>query len=79
VPGSVANVQGTVVVGMAGQGVQVNSAKLSQDMVGVYTVTFQIPGPNDIGTGDNLSFSVALIPQGSSTAIYSATTKIPVQ
>ena len=39
-------------VGMAGQGVQVNSAKLSQDLPGVYTVAFQIPEQVIIGTGD---------------------------
>jgi hypothetical protein len=62
---------------MAGQGVNVISSRLAQDLVGVYAVTFQVP--NDVSTGDNLSFSVALIPQGGSNAIYSATTKIPVQ
>ncbi len=71
------NVQGTVIVGMAGQGLPLNYARLSDDLVGVYVVSFQIP--SDMSTGNNVSFSVGVIPPGASTAIYSATTKVPVQ
>jgi uncharacterized protein (TIGR03437 family) len=69
--------RGTVVVGMAGRGVPLVSAQLSQDIVGVWLVTFTIP--NDVPTGNNVTFSVSVIPAGSSTPIPSATTNIPVQ
>jgi uncharacterized protein (TIGR03437 family) len=72
-----ATVQGTLVVGMAGGGVPLVSAKLAEDLPGVYFVTFTIPG--DIQTGNNVSLSIAVIPQGSATPIYSAGSRIPVQ
>jgi uncharacterized protein (TIGR03437 family) len=76
-PGTNAVVQGTVVVGMQGGGLPFTSARLSQDIPGVYVVAFQIPA--DAPTGNNLTFSIAVIPQGSSTPIYSGTTRIAVQ
>ncbi len=69
--------QGTVIVGMAGQGVPLNYARLSEDIPGVFIVSFQIP--SGIATGNNVSFSIGLLPAGASTAFYSATTKIPIQ
>ena len=72
-----ATVQGTVVVGMAGGGVPLISAKLAEDLPGVFLVTFTIP--SDIQTGNNVSLSIAVIPQGSSTPIYSAGSRVPVQ
>ena len=57
--------------------VTVVSARLSEDLPGVFRVTFTIP--TDMQAGDNVTLSVAAIPQGSSTPIYSAGTKINVQ
>jgi uncharacterized protein (TIGR03437 family) len=68
---------GNVIVGMAGQGVPLNYARLSEDLTGVFVVSFQIPG--DLQTGNDVTFSIGIIPQGGTTAIYSATTKVPVQ
>ena len=62
---------------MAGGGVPVVSAKLTEDLPGVYLITFTIP--SDMQTGDNVTLSVAVIPQGSATPIYSAGVRIPVQ
>lgn len=76
-PGGNATVLGSVVVGMNGGGVPFTSAKLSEDLPGIYMVAFQIPA--DMATGNNISFSVGVTPQGSSTTVYSSTTKIPVQ
>jgi uncharacterized protein (TIGR03437 family) len=76
-PGTSAVVQGTVVVGMQGAGLPFDSARLSADMPGVALVTFQIP--SDAPTGNSLTFSVAIIPAGSGTPIYSGTTRIAVQ
>jgi uncharacterized protein (TIGR03437 family) len=75
-PGSVTAPQGTIVVGMAGRGVPLISAQLSPDMVGVWLVTFTVP--SDIPTG-NATFSVSVIPPGSSTPISSGSAVIPVQ
>jgi uncharacterized protein (TIGR03437 family) len=76
-PGSVAAPQGTVVVGMNGVGVPLIGAKRSEDLPGVFLVTFRIP--SDMATGNNVSFSIGVIPQGATTAFYSAPTRIPVQ
>ncbi len=70
-------VQGTVIVGMAGLGLPLNYARLSDDIPGVYVVSFQIP--SDMTTGSNVNFSVGVIPPGASTAIYSGVSKVPVQ
>jgi uncharacterized protein (TIGR03437 family) len=75
--GTAANVQGTVIAGMAGGGVPLVSAKLTEDLPGVYLVTFTIP--SDMQTGNNVVASIAVIPTGSSNPIYSAGTRIPVQ
>jgi uncharacterized protein (TIGR03437 family) len=75
-PGSVTTPQGTVVVGMAGRGVPLISAQLSPDMIGVWLVTFTVP--SDLPAG-NATFSVSVIPTGSSTPISSGSAVIPVQ
>jgi len=76
-PGAAATVQGSVIAGMNGGGVPLNYAQLSEDLVGVFVVSIQIPP--DMATGPNVTFSVGLVPVGSTTPIYSATSKIPVQ
>jgi uncharacterized protein (TIGR03437 family) len=75
-PGSITAPQGTVVVGMAGRGVPLISAQMSPDQVGVWLVQFTVPA--DIGTG-NQSFSISVVPTGSSTPISSGSGLIPVQ
>lgn len=76
-PGTIANALGTTVLGMAGGGVPVVSTRLTDSLPGVFAITFSIP--SDMQTGSNVAISVASIPSGSSTPVYSATTKIPVQ
>jgi uncharacterized protein (TIGR03437 family) len=75
-PGSPSIVQGAVVVGMSGGGVPLISARRSEDLPGVYLVAFQIPA--NMATGNDVSFSIAVIPAGSSTPIYSNPARIPV-
>lgn len=85
VPGVVATPQYTVVVGVAGQGVASGTAQLSSDLVGVWEVPFTIPATISstnypvCGAGNCVSFSISIIPAGSSTPISSGTTTIPVQ
>jgi uncharacterized protein (TIGR03437 family) len=76
-PGISAIPQYQVVAGMAGRGVPLVSAILSADRVGVWALTFQIPA--DMTTGDNVPFSVSVIPTGASAPISSGTTTIPVR
>jgi uncharacterized protein (TIGR03437 family) len=75
-PGSITAPQGTVVVGMAGRGVPLISAQMSPDQVGVWLVQFTVP--SDIATG-NQSFSISVVPTGSSTSVSSGSGLIPVQ
>jgi uncharacterized protein (TIGR03437 family) len=75
-PGGTAMVQGTVVPGMAGGGALLISAQLSEDLPGIYVVTFQIP--TGVPTGNDTTFSIGVIPPGSSTVYYSAISKVPV-
>ncbi len=76
-PGSTSTPTGTVIVGMSGGSVPLMSAKRSEDLPGVFLVTFQVP--SDMATGNNVPFSIGVIPSGSSTVIYSATAGVPVQ
>ena len=65
-PSSSATVAGTVIAGMSGQGVPVSYARLSEDLPGIYVVAFQIP--SDMTTGNNVTFSVGVVPVGGSAA-----------
>jgi len=76
-PGSTATPTGDVIVGMAGGGVPLVYAKRSEDLPGVFLVAFQIP--QEINPGNDVTFSIGVTPAGSSTRVYSATTRIPVQ
>jgi uncharacterized protein (TIGR03437 family) len=76
-PSQVTAPAGTVVVGMAGGGVPLISTQLSPDLVGVWLVTFTVPGGTP--ASNNAVFSVSVIPQGSNTPISSGTTSIPIQ
>jgi uncharacterized protein (TIGR03437 family) len=81
VPGSNATVQGTVTVGIAANGSASGespiSASLTQDIVGVYLVAFQVP--SSVPSGSNVGFSVSVLPQGSGTVYYSTLGTFPVQ
>jgi uncharacterized protein (TIGR03437 family) len=81
VPGSNVTVQGTVTVGIAfngsASGESPISASLTQDIVGVYLVAFQVP--SSVPSGSNVGFSISVVPQGSSTPYYSMLGSFPVQ
>jgi uncharacterized protein (TIGR03437 family) len=76
VPGSSPAIQGTIIVGMNGGGVPLVASTLSPDLVGVETVTFMVPTATPTGTA---SFSVGIVPSGSSTPFYSIAGFFPVQ
>jgi uncharacterized protein (TIGR03437 family) len=75
-PGSSPAIQGTIIVGMNGGGVPLISSTLSPDLVGVETVSFTVPTSTQTGTS---SFSVGIVPPGSSTPFYSNVGLFPVQ
>jgi uncharacterized protein (TIGR03437 family) len=82
IPGADAIVQGQVIIGVTnaagqGEGVRVSSVRVAPDLIGVYEIPFQMP--SDAATGNNVSFSIGVIPVGASTTIYSNTAKIPIQ
>jgi len=75
--GTVATVNGTVVPGVAGGGAALYSQpQLAADLVGIYEVSFVIP--SNVNSGNNVGFSIGLIPVGASTAQYSALMYIPI-
>ena len=77
IPGTPSTINGQIIVGVNNAGTLVQSAVLSSDRQGVYLVTFQIPqnAPQD----NNVVFSIAVMPAGSSTASYSNGSTIPIQ
>jgi uncharacterized protein (TIGR03437 family) len=82
IPGTDAIVQGALIMGVTntagqGEGVRVSTARVAPDLIGVFEIPFLVPA--DAATGSNVSFSIGVIPVGSSTPIYSATAKIPIQ
>lgn len=77
VPGSSAKVLGTVIVGVNGGGVPLISANLTQDIVGVYVVAFQVP--SSVPSGTNAGFSIGIEPQGTTNVYYSSLGTFPVQ
>jgi uncharacterized protein (TIGR03437 family) len=76
-PQAVVSPKGTVVVGMAGRGLPLISAQLSDELLGVWLVTFTVP--TDVPQGNNVTFSISVIPAGSGTPIASGGTSVPVQ
>jgi uncharacterized protein (TIGR03437 family) len=75
--GTVATVNGTVVPGVAGGGATLYALpQLTPDLVGVYQVSFTIPAP--VSSGNNVGFSIGVIPAGAATAQYSNLVYIPV-
>ena len=75
VPGDDASPQVPVVAGVADEGVPVNSAVFSTDLIGVYLVTFTVPA--DVPSGNNLDFAIAVNLNGNLQ--FSNASKIPVQ
>ena len=76
IPGQTSNVNYNVIVGVNNAGVPLDYARLSEDLVGVYVVSFQIP--TDAPVSNNVVFSVGVAPQGSGTVYYSAGSSIPI-
>lgn len=77
IPGVPANTNYPVIVGVNNAGVSVDYARLSEDLIGVYVVSFQVP--TDTATGNNVTFSIGVAPQGSGTVYYSYGTSMPIQ
>jgi uncharacterized protein (TIGR03437 family) len=75
--GTTATVNGTVVPGLAGGGATLNYARLTSDLVGVYEVSFVVP--TTVTPGNNVGFSIGMIPVGASSAQYSNLIFVPVQ
>ncbi|HTS25362.1 MAG TPA: hypothetical protein VMH81_05790 [Bryobacteraceae bacterium] len=71
-----AKVLGQVVPGMSGNGASLVYARLSEDLPGVYVVAFQVP--SSVPTGNDIPFSVSVIPPGSTAPISSGASKVPV-
>lgn len=70
------SVTGQVIVGVQNAGVPVTFAQLSEDLIGVYLVAFQIPSNSPTG---NVVFSIGLVPTGSTKAYYSNAAAIYIQ
>jgi uncharacterized protein (TIGR03437 family) len=82
IPGTDAVVQGALIMGVTntagqGEGVRVFNARVAPNLIGVFEIPFLVPA--DAATGNNVSFSIGVIPVGSSTPIYSTTAKLPIQ
>ena len=80
--GKGAFVLGKVIAGITnsagqGEGALVTGARYAPDLIGVYEVAFQIPF--DAATGNNVTFSMSIIPAGSTVVSNSLGSKIIVQ
>jgi uncharacterized protein (TIGR03437 family) len=75
-PGSTPAIQGTIIVGMNGNGVPLVGSSVSPDVVGLETVSFVVPSNTPSG---NSTFSITVIPQGSSKGYNSSLGFFPVQ
>ena len=64
-----------VVAGVADEGVAVDSAVYSSDLIGVYIVTFTVP--SDAPSGNDIAFTIAVNLNGNLT--FSNGSKIPIQ
>jgi len=75
--GAVSAANGIVVPGVAGGGATLYAVpQLTPDLVGVYQVSFVIP--SNVNSGNNIGFSIGVIPVGATTAQYSNLVYIPV-
>lgn len=76
-PGGNATVLGNVLPGIGNGGsAPLISARLSEDIPGVYVVAFQVPPTAP--TGNDVPFSIGVIPPGASSALFSGLSKLPV-
>ena len=76
--GKDALVAGTVAVNIGGSiNATVISARQAPTLIGVYEVQFVVP--SGATAGNDVALTVSIVPQGGSTAQYSATSKIPIQ
>jgi len=76
VPGTDSNVTGQVIVGVNNQGTRLVSARLAQNLIGVYDVAFQVP--SDAIAGNDVVFSVGINIPGDTQTRYSGGAKIPI-
>lgn len=81
VPGVDSIVQGSIVVGVTnaagqGEGVQVTTAKVSPDLIGVYEVTFVMP--SDAATGSTITFSIGIVAPNDTKTYYGNPTKTAI-
>jgi uncharacterized protein (TIGR03437 family) len=68
---------GAVIVGISGSGgVTVTSARIGANMIGVFEVAFIVP--QNAPQGNNIAFSVGVVPAGTTNAINSVTSTIPI-
>jgi len=79
-PGVSAAVSGAVTVGYTNAkgtagGASVNYASLTEDLIGVYEVSFNVP--YDVATGNNVVFSVGVLPANGSATYYSNPAILP--
>jgi uncharacterized protein (TIGR03437 family) len=70
-------VRAQVIVGVNNQGMQLISAKLSQDLIGVYIVDFKIPAYANTPEGNNVILSLAVNAIDGSPTQFSAGSRIP--
>jgi uncharacterized protein (TIGR03437 family) len=75
IPGDDASPQVPVIAGVADEGVPVDSAIYSTDLIGVYIVTFDVP--SDVPSGNNLDFDIAVNLNGNLQ--FSNPSRIPIQ
>jgi uncharacterized protein (TIGR03437 family) len=75
IAGDNASPQIPVIAGVADEGVPVDSAVYSTDLIGVYIVTFGVP--SDVPSGNDLDFAIAVNLNGNLT--FGNASKIPVQ
>jgi len=75
IAGDDAGPQVPVIAGVADEGVAVESAVYSTDLIGIYIVTFVVP--SDVPSGNNLDFAIAVNLNGNLT--FGNASKIPVQ
>jgi hypothetical protein len=55
----------------------VTSARLGANMIGVFEVAFIIPA--NAPQGNNVAISVGVVPSGTSTAVNSLNSQLPIQ
>jgi uncharacterized protein (TIGR03437 family) len=75
IPGDNAAPQSPLIIGVADEGVTVDSAMYAQNLIGVWMLTFKVP--TDAPTGNNANFAVAVVLNDS--PVYGNPSKIPIR